>query len=403
MAKSKSKSKKKSGAKKTSRKKVKQEDIEEVLADPSAEDEMTAGEKFLLASKPYWAHVALAVLSVILASVLWSTWRDMNTESASQPWRDLNTAMTQASFSGGNDVTSLKEMASENEGKAAAHWALLMAGDREVNRGVGMLARDRVGGLKLIGKGVESLQTVVDAPAASKTPMLQRRSTFMLGYAKEALGEFDAAKGLYQSLLDAAPESPYADVCSRGVARCSNTELAAVYDTFRNWEEATDVAPGPLVPDAPKLNIDEIKLPEGEPETFSGGEMKLDKPAETETETPAVEDKKEPVAEKPTETEAAKPAVEMPTETEGVTTEDAKPAVEAEQPAETPTAEADMPATEVPVETPAVEMPATDVPAETPVVETPTTEVPAVEVPTTEVPVVETPTAEPVAGGEGGL
>jgi hypothetical protein len=382
MAKAKSKSKKKkSGAKKTSVKKTKAEDINEVPVDTDAEDDMTAGEKFLLASKPYWAHIALAVLSIILVSVLWSTLSDMNTESASQPWRDLNTAMTQSSFSGGSDVSSLKEMAAENEGKAAANWALLMAGDREVNRGVGMLARDRVGGLKLINTGAESLQEVVDAPASSKSQMVQRRSTFMLAYAREAQGKFEEAKELYQSLLDSAPDSPYESVCRRGVARCSNTDLVAVYDQFRNWEEATDVAPGVLVPDAPELNIDEIKLPEGESNTFGGGdfgggEMKEKDSAETEatdekpadkTEEPAVE-KEDPPAKK------EEPAAETPAKAADKTAGETDVKSEVEKSGESTAVEADKPAAEAPA---TIEAP----------VETPATE----------------PVTEPAGGGEGGL
>lgn len=339
MAKAKSKSKKKSAAKKKTKVKVNAEITTEAVDDIDAEEELTAGEKFLMASKPYWAHIALAVLAVIFASVLWSTWKGMSTEAASQPWRDLNNAMTQAGLT--SDVSSLKEMATANEGKAAGNWAWLMAGDNEVNRGISMLARDRVGGLKLIKKGMESLQKVVDAPAASKSPMLQRRSTFMLAYGKEATGDFEEAKSLYQSILDLAPDSPFANVCRRGVERCSNTELAAVYDNFRNWEEATDVAPGPLVPDAPKLdlNSDDFKLPEGEPENvsggdFGGGEMKKEDAAEAEAKPEAekaaepAESEKEAAVEMPKETEAEKPAETSAPETE------IEKSAEAEKPAE---------------------------------------------------------------------
>ena len=404
MAKAKSKSKKKSGAKKkasakkTSVKKVNEEELDEVSvgvdADADAEAELTAGEKFLMASKPYWAHIALAVLSVIFASVLWSAWQGMSNESASAPWRELNNAMTQSGLTG--DVSSLKEMAGENEGLAAANWALLMAGDNEVNRGIRMLVRDRVGGLKLIDKGVESLQKVVDAPAASKTPMLQRRSTFMMAYAKEALGKFGESKELYQSLLDAAPDSPFANVCRRGVSRCSNTDLAAVYDNFRNYEEGAEVAPGPLVPDAPKLNIDEFKLPEGEPDTFSGGdfggEMKKEEAA-TETESkPVVETEVEKTQAEPA-VEMKEPAVETPVETK---VEEVEKAVEVKVDAPV---ETEVPVTEVPMtEVPATEVPATEVPvAEPPAIETPVTEVPATEPPVTEVPTPEVPAGEPPA------
>ncbi len=358
MSKSKSKSKKKVASK---AKVATAAGVSEIPVDGEAEDEMSAGEKFLMASKPYWAHILLGVLTVILASVLWTAWGNMQKEGASQQWRDLNNAMTQAGLT--NDVSSLKEMADNYDGKAAGNWALQFAGDNEVNRGISMLGRDRVGGLKLIKEGAESLQKVVDAPDTSKSPMLKRRSLFLLAYAKEALGEFDAAKGHYQAVLDGDEDSPFADVATRGLARVSNPELVAVYDKFRNWEESTEVAPGPLVPDAPKLNLDGIKLPEGEPDTFSGGdfgggEMKkedaTEEKASEEEAKPVVEDKEEPVADEApmpkSEGESKVEATEVEaTEVEATeveATEKAEPAAEVETPEKLPVVEeAEVPVT----------------------------------------------------------
>ena len=371
MAKTKSKKKKKSGSEK-----VKPSDVNEIPVDGEAEDEMSAGEKFLMASKPYWAHIALGVLACIFASVLWTNFKNSSRESAALPWQELNAAMTQSDLT--RDTASLKEMAANNEGKAAGNWALLLAGDEEVNRGLDMLARDRVGGLKLIGQGVDSLQKVVDAPASSKTPMVQRRSLFRLAGAKEALGEFAAAKGHYQTILDEAPDSPWAPPSKRGVARCSNENMVAIYDKFRNWDESSAVAPGPLVPGVPAVNIDGFKIPEGMPDTFSGGDFKGDmkkdqKPdVEMKMETPAVEMKKDPAAEmKKMET-----------------MEDGKPGVE--------TPKVEMPKVEIPAgEVPKMELPKTELPkVEVPKTELPTTELPKVEIPKTELPKTELPKVE---------
>ena len=388
-------SKTKSKKKKTGSSKVKPSDVKNVPVDGEAEDEMSAGEKFLMASKPYWAHIALGVLAVIFASVLWTSVKQMGLESDSQPWRELNNAMTQAGLT--NDVSSLKEMATNNEGKAAGHWALLLAGDREVNRGIDMLARDRPGGFKLIKLGVESLQKVVDAPANSKTPMVQRRSLYRLANAREALGEFEVAKGHYQKILDDAPDSPWAPPSQRGITRCSSSDMVAVYDKFRSWEATAETAPGPLVPDQPKLNIDGIKLPDGESDTFSrgdfgGGDMKKEESTDEKAEmSDAMKEKesteKSPAMEMKKEEPAVKPAAEAASES--------KPEVEAKVPTEMPK---EVP-TEMPKEVP-VEMPK-EVPAE-PSVEVPIEmpkKVPAV------TPVVEPakiPAVKPVTGEGGG-
>lgn len=260
--KSKSKSKRNSGAAKAK----KPAPVNDVPAGDEAIDEMSAGEKFLMSAKPYWAHILLGVLSVILAGVLWNVWTGIQQDNASAQWQELNTAITQADLT--RNPSSLKEMAANFEGEAAGNWAWLMAADDEFNRGVGMLPNDRVGGFKLVGRAAESVQKVLDAPATSKTPDVQQRSLFMMGQIKETLGEFDKAKELYQSLLDAAPETPFAEHAKRGLVRCSDPDIAAFYKRFREFEELADVAPGPLVPDAPKLDLNPLDLDEGEPDTF---------------------------------------------------------------------------------------------------------------------------------------
>ena len=372
-AKSKSKSKKKVAAKKAKPTEV------EVPVDGEAQDEMSAGEKFMLASKPYWPHILLGVLSLIFASVLWTAWGNLRRENASEQWRELSNAITQANLT--NDTSSLKEMGGKYIGEAGGNWALQMAGNIEVNRGIDLLTKDRPGGVKLIELGIESLQKVVDAPATSKSPMLQRRSLFMLAYGKEALGKFEEAKASYETLLDAAPDSPFTDVTRRGLARVSNPELTALYDKFRSWEEATDVAPGALVPEKPQLpDPDTFKL-QGASTTFGGGDF-------------GGNDMKKDETTKPEMKSDEMKSDEM--KSDDMKSDDKKDAAEMEEKA--------MPADEVtPKAEPEVEMPKSDPPAEAPKAETePASEMPdkvekavEAELPEVETPEVETPEVKP--------
>ena len=262
-------------------------------------------------------------------------------------------------------------------GEAGGNWALQMAGNIEVNRGIDLLTKDRPGGVKLIELGIESLQKVVDAPATSKSPMLQRRSLFMLAYGKEALGKFEEAKASYETLLDAAPDSPFTDVTRRGLARVSNPELTALYDKFRSWEEATDVAPGALVPEKPQLpDLDALKLREGASTTFGGGDLKKDETTKPEMKSDEMK------------------SDEM--KSDDMKSDDKKDAAEMEEKA--------MPADEVtPKAEPEVEMPKSDPPAEAPKAETePASEMPdkvekavEAELPEVETPEVETPEVKP--------
>jgi tetratricopeptide (TPR) repeat protein len=298
-------------------------------------DEMTGGEKLLIATKPYWAHILLGVLSLILGWVLIDYYRSASTESASEQWRSLSNAMTQAQLSG--DVASLKTMGEEFEEERAGNWALQMAGNFEINRGIDMLARDRVGGFKMIKQGMTSIEKVVEASPNSKTPMLQRRSLFMLAYAKEALGEFAEAKKIYEQLVEAAPDSEYTDVATRGIERCSNPDYAVIYEKFKSWEEAAETAPGPLVPEKPSLNFDDIELPKDEPAIIdetnfqNPDEMKKeDGAADSETEE-ATEDTKPETKQAESEAEKVEKAGDSETTKEDSTKEDSKSeAVESE-------------------------------------------------------------------------
>ena len=277
MSKTKSKSKRKTGAAKAK----KPAPVNDVPAGDEAIDEMSAGEKFLISAKPYWAHALLGVLTIILAGVLWSVWSGMQQENAAAQWQELNNAITQADLT--RDPSSLKEMAANFDGEAAGNWAWLMAADDEFNRGVTMLPNDRVGGFKLVSRAAESVQKVIDAAATSKTPEVQQRSLFMMGQIKETLGEFDEAKKQYQTLLEAAPETPFAEHAKRGVSRCSNPEIAAFYKKFREFEEVADVAPGPLVPEAPQVDLNPIELDEDEPDTFKPGSETAEKKMESDS------------------------------------------------------------------------------------------------------------------------
>jgi len=106
---------------------------------------------------------------------------------------------------------------------------------------------------------------VVDAPSSAKTTMQQRRSMFSLAYANESLGEFDAAKTMYQRVIDEAPDSIFAESAQRGLERASNPSFAKLYDDFASYKPAVEEAPGAVVPDAPDIDFPEIDLPKEEP------------------------------------------------------------------------------------------------------------------------------------------
>ena len=229
---------------------------------PLEAEEQTGAEKLLMASQPYWSHIALGILALILGWVIINYLMLSNREAAAEPSRQLSDSMQQ--FSVSRNVDSLKQMQEDYPNEVATNWAMLVAGDYELNRGLSQYASDREGAMKLIKRAKESFQSIVDSPSSAKTTMQQRRSLFSLAYANESLGEFAEAKTLYQRVLDESPDSIFAESAQNGLERSGNPDFEKLYSEFASFKPAMDEAPGVAVPDAPVIDFPEIDLPKKE-------------------------------------------------------------------------------------------------------------------------------------------
>ncbi len=230
---------------------------------PVEAEEQTSAEKLLMASQPYWTQIILGVLVSILAWVIISYLTQASREAAAEPSRQLADAIQQFRIT--NNVDSLKQMKTDYPNEVATNWAMVVAGDYELNRGLRQFASDREEARRLIERAKETFQGIVDSPSTAKTTMQQRRSLYSLAYANESLGNFDAAKTLYQRVLDDAPDSIFVDSATRGLARASNPEFKKLYDDFASYKPASEDAPGVAVPEAPVIDFPEIDLPETDP------------------------------------------------------------------------------------------------------------------------------------------
>ena len=267
---------------------------------PLEVEEQTGAEKLMMASQPYWGHIALGILVCILAWVIISYLVQNNRDAAAAPSRQLADAMQQ--FNVTSNVDSLKQMKTDYPNEIATNWAMLVAGDYELNRGLSQYASDREGAMRLIKRAKKSFEEVVDSPSTAKTTMQQRRSIFSLAYASESLGEFDEAKSLYQRVLDEAPNSIFTESAKRGLERANDPDFKKLYTEFAEYKPAMEEAPGAAVPDAPDIEFPAIDLPKEEPADDSStaassgdgsdanaSETPVAKPATGVTETPATE------------------------------------------------------------------------------------------------------------------
>ena len=302
----------------------------EVVEEPV---ELTGVDKFLENLKPHLATIGLVAVAAFLGFLLIAFMMRNSYQASAAQWRDLNTSTAVAL--GTNDFKGWQKVASDYPDSKAGHWALQLTGDRQLRTGLEQYAGDREGGLSLVKMAKKSFQQVVDAPAASKTTMIQRRSIFSLAYACESLGEFTEAKKYYEQLVEEAPDSAFADSARRGIKRCSNPEFASLYNKLANWEEeVVGDAPGPAVPEKrPSLDFPDKEIGPGvkpsdkpKPETIKNDFVPTttsDETVEKKEDAPVTPSTTEPPVETPDSTDTSpktEPAKE-PSATEPATTE----------------------------------------------------------------------------------
>ncbi len=276
----------------------KKSNIRDIELPPNATREMpeevvqpSEAEKILEASRPYWGQIALGVCVLLLGYVLVSIFFQNSENAAAEPWQELDRSINQFRIS--QNVDSLKQMENDYPNEKATNFALQMAGDYELNRGLQQLPTDRDGAIKLIKDAKESFQKVYDAPNTSKTVMQQQRSLYTLAYAAESLGQFDEAKELYSKYTQEAPDSLLYKDAQRGLARVTNPKFTGLYKQFQDHELFDEEAPGAAVEDAPNIDFPEIDIPkemdEAKESSDSGGDFEADKPAAKPAESEKVE------------------------------------------------------------------------------------------------------------------
>jgi tetratricopeptide (TPR) repeat protein len=221
--------------------------------------------------KPYGSQIALGAALAFAAIVGIAYFINHRETVYADQWRELNLATTDHRLSG--NTSRLMNVAEDYPNQKAGMWSLQIAGDYDLRTGISQLSYDRENGFKAIERAKENLQKVVDAPNELKSTDLQRRSLFSLAYACETLGEFDEAKKHYQKLVDEAPDSAFAKPAARGLKRCENPEMIALYETFKGWKDLAEEAPGPNVPTVPNIDFPDVDSASTTNAPQSGGDF----------------------------------------------------------------------------------------------------------------------------------
>ena len=213
--------------------------------------------------KPYWSHITLGICAVVLG-ILGALffWQQGKTAEAAMY---QNLAAAQDNYRVSLDNQSLKDLADQNPDHNAGMWALLYAADAELRGGLTDFTSDKKAGFDKIKKAQDYYKQIVDS-TVKKSTMLQRRSTFGLAYAYESNGDFDEAAKLYEQFTTDENENPFTAEAKRGLNRCNDKDMVALFEKFRNFEVAPEIAPGLQLPKRP-----DISFPDPEEQPNSGG------------------------------------------------------------------------------------------------------------------------------------
>ena len=217
--------------------------------------------------QPYWSQIALGICVLFLTGIGIAFFLDRTQTAEATKWQGL--AIAQGNYRRTLDNNDLIDFGGEYPNDPAGLWAMLFAADAEMRSGLADFATDRKTGFDKIRKAQEYYQQVVDS-SVKKSTMLQRRSVFGLAYALESSGEFARAAELYQQLVDAADETPFTEVATRGLERATNPQFAALFEKFRDYAADPEVAPGMRLPPRPNITFPD---PSAEQPDIGGGEF----------------------------------------------------------------------------------------------------------------------------------
>lgn len=218
--------------------------------------------------------VALLALFFAVAFLIKSRW-DLH----ALQWQNLSSALN--AFYIDNQTSHLFNLADEYPEMESSMWALLIGADVEVQVGLNKLNSDPVAAIKNLDKGKKAYERLL-ASSVKRSPELEQRAQFGLAFAQESLGEFDAAKGSYQKILDQAPDSIYGEPARQALDRLANPDFVAFYAAYKR----TSVAPIGELPPRPDISFPEIETPPPATLPTSGGETPADKTEPTSQELP---------------------------------------------------------------------------------------------------------------------
>jgi hypothetical protein len=219
--------------------------------------------------RPHTGRILLGtgfVIAAILICVWWWNARKVATESQ---WQAYMVASDEMVVFGDNRL--LQTIADEFPDSATGRLSLMTAADFELATGSAQLPTDRPQGRRKLESAKRKYEMVL-AKANGVDTDLQRRATYGLAYACEALGELDEAQRHYQQLVDAAGDSSFGELAREGLKRVTAPSSREIFTALAAWEPPTTAPSSPL-PIRPDISFPESDTPESVGADESGPEL----------------------------------------------------------------------------------------------------------------------------------
>jgi hypothetical protein len=195
--------------------------------------------------RPYSKAILGVLLLAVVALMVVSYMRGRSERMREAGWAAYFEAMA------GRSPEAFEEVANTYPGTSAAGWAMQRAADLYLDESLQQLFQDRDAAQQSVDAARELYQKILDT---SNDPMLEQRATYGLAKCLEARGDFEEAKAHYEQVASRWSDSTFAALARERVNRIEQPATRQWYHWFAEQKPVRSPLTDPgMFPDLPDL------------------------------------------------------------------------------------------------------------------------------------------------------
>jgi tetratricopeptide (TPR) repeat protein len=205
--------------------------------------------------KPYSRAIAGLVLAAAVLLIVYVVLSQRALSKQSTAWNDYYLAIQSPSKEGAE--ADLEAVVRSHEGAVAGLWARVALADLQLGEGIGAFFTDKRTADRKLTSAIENYEAVL---AKAEDPLLAARAKFGLARAQESRGKLDAARVLYEEIVQAPDSDAYVPAAKARLADLNRESTRDFYAWFA--EQEPSAAPDLSLPGAPgeRLPFDSSSL-----------------------------------------------------------------------------------------------------------------------------------------------